>query len=58
MVGEENVAEQRRIETGPMSEAGRIIRSGLEPGERLVIDGLLKVRPGAPIDPQNPADSD
>lgn len=40
-----------------MSDQGRIILSGLEPGDRLVIDGLLKVRPGAPVDPQDPSES-
>ncbi|MBN2873418.1 MAG: efflux RND transporter periplasmic adaptor subunit [Halothiobacillaceae bacterium] len=54
VIGEENKAEQRRVELGPMSEQGRIIRSGLEAGDRLVIDGLLKVREGAPVDPQEP----
>lgn len=58
VVGAENKIEQRRIELGPLSEAGRIIRSGLEAGDRLVIDGLLKVRPGAPVDPQMPGSSD
>ena len=57
VVGDENVVEQRRVETGPLSAKGRIIRSGLDVGDRLVIDGLLKVRPGAPVDPQNPAAS-
>lgn len=54
VIGEENKAAQRRVELGPMSDQGRIILSGLEPGDRLVIDGLLKVRPGAPVDPQDP----
>lgn len=54
VIDEENKAAQRRVELGPMSDQGRIILSGLEPGDRLVIDGLLKVRPGAPVDPQEP----
>jgi membrane fusion protein (multidrug efflux system) len=58
VVDENDRVEQRRVELGPLSDAGRIIRSGLEVGDRLVIDGLLKVRPGAPVDPQTPAASD
>ena len=54
VLDEENKAIQRRVKLGPMSDQGRIIDSGLEPGDRLVIDGLLKVRPGAPVDPQDP----
>ncbi len=56
VIDEENSAAQRRVELGPMSDQGRVIRSGLEPGDRLVIDGLLKVRPGAPVDPQEPSE--
>ena len=58
VLGENDVIEQRRVELGPLSEAGRIVRSGLSVGDRLVIDGLLKVRPGAPVDPQNPETDD
>ena len=54
VLDDENRAEQRRVELGPMSDQGRIILSGLAPGDRLVTDGLLKVRPGAPVDPQDP----
>jgi membrane fusion protein (multidrug efflux system) len=58
VVGDGDKVEQRRVELGPLSDAGRIIRAGLEVGDRLVIDGLLKVRPGAPVDPQPPGTSD
>ncbi len=57
VIDEENKAAQRRVELGPVSDQGRIILSGLEPGDRLVIDGLLKVRPGAPVDPQDPSEN-
>ncbi|MCL7743932.1 efflux RND transporter periplasmic adaptor subunit [Guyparkeria hydrothermalis] len=56
VVGENDTAQQKRVELGPMSDQGRIVESGLEAGERLVIDGLLKVRPGAPVKPQTPSD--
>lgn len=52
VVDDENAVEQRRVTLGPMSEQGRIIESGLESGDRIVADGLLKVRPGATIEPQ------
>ncbi len=52
VVDDDNKAEQRRVTLGPQSEQGRIVESGLKAGERVVADGLLKVRPGATIDPQ------
>jgi multidrug efflux system membrane fusion protein len=30
----------------------RVITSGLKAGERVVVDGLQRVRPGAPVAPQ------
>ncbi|KTG17796.1 MULTISPECIES: efflux RND transporter periplasmic adaptor subunit [unclassified Guyparkeria] len=56
VVGEDGTAQQKRVQLGPMSDQGRIVESGLSAGERLVIDGLLKVRPGAPVNPQTPSD--
>ena len=54
VLDENDVAQQRRVELGPVSNQGRIIASGLAAGDRIVIDGLLKVRPGAPVSPQTP----
>lgn len=52
---EDDKARQQPVELGPMSDKGRVVRSGLAAGDRIVIDGLLKVRPGAPVNPQTPA---
>jgi RND family efflux transporter MFP subunit len=40
------------VRPGPTYEGLRIIRSGLEPDDRLVINGLLRARPGAKVTPQ------
>jgi membrane fusion protein (multidrug efflux system) len=29
-----------------------IVEDGLKPGERVVTDGLFKIRPGAPVNPK------
>ncbi|MXQ10629.1 efflux RND transporter periplasmic adaptor subunit [Microvirga makkahensis] len=42
----------REIKLGAAVDGGRIVTSGLNPGERIVVDGLQKVRPGALIAPQ------
>ena len=55
VVDENDTAQQKRVQLGPMSDQGRIVESGLAAGDRLVIDGLLKVRPGAPVNPQTPS---
>ncbi|MFP4161802.1 MAG: efflux RND transporter periplasmic adaptor subunit [Ectothiorhodospira sp.] len=53
VVDEEDHARLRIVELGPESADGVIVRSGLEPGERVVTDGLVNVRPDAPVKPQS-----
>ncbi|MEZ0167318.1 efflux RND transporter periplasmic adaptor subunit [Microvirga sp. TS319] len=45
-------ANYREIKLGAAVDGGRIVTSGLNPGERIVIEGLQKVRPGTLIAPQ------
>jgi membrane fusion protein, multidrug efflux system len=41
----------KRVETGGLYQGLRIIRSGLDPSDHVVIGGLLRVRPGAKVTP-------
>jgi RND family efflux transporter MFP subunit len=52
VVGEGNQIEYRAIETGPIVDGLRVIRSGLKPGERVVVNGLQRVRPGMVVTPK------
>ncbi|HEX7830986.1 MAG TPA: efflux RND transporter periplasmic adaptor subunit [Thermoanaerobaculia bacterium] len=47
--------EYREVELGPIVDGLRVVRSGLEAGEVVVINGLQRVRPGAPVTPQQVA---
>ncbi len=49
---ENDKAQLTLVELGPASERGRIVESGLEPGDRIVVDGLVNVRPGSPVTPK------
>jgi len=51
VVDEEQTVAVRYVELGPMTEAGLIVESGLAAGERIVTDGLVKLRPGIAIRP-------
>ncbi|MGU0759572.1 multidrug efflux RND transporter periplasmic adaptor subunit MexE [Pseudomonas aeruginosa] len=42
----------RTVEMGPKLEGLRIVRSGLSKGDRIVVNGLQRVRPGMQVDPQ------
>jgi multidrug efflux system membrane fusion protein len=45
-------AAYREIKLGAAVDGGRIVTSGLSAGERIIVDGLQKVRPGVLIAPQ------
>lgn len=52
VVNAQNVAEYRPVELSGVFENQRIVRSGLKPGERVVVGGLQRVRPGSPVTPE------
>ena len=47
----DGTVEYRAVQLGPIIDGLRVVRSGLKPGELIVINGLQRVRPGAHIDP-------
>lgn len=52
VVNKDNVVEQRKVELGPLSDDMRIIESGLNPDDRVVVAGILRATPGQKVDPQ------
>jgi membrane fusion protein, multidrug efflux system len=53
VLGAENKAEYREVTLGPAAHDGlRVVTSGLKSGERIIVNGLQRVRPGAVVAPQ------
>jgi multidrug efflux system membrane fusion protein len=53
VVGDDNKAAYREVSLGGAVDGGlRIVTSGLKPNERIVVNGLQRVRPGSLIAPQ------
>ncbi len=52
VVDPENKAVYREVKLGPPSEGLRVVASGLKEGERIVVNGLQRVRPGALLAPE------
>jgi RND family efflux transporter MFP subunit len=52
VVNGDNVVEQRKVQTGPLEGDLRVIESGLNADDRVVIAGLLRAIPGQKVDPQ------
>jgi membrane fusion protein, multidrug efflux system len=51
VVGQDSVVQVKTVKPGNRSGADWVIASGLEPADRIVVEGLQKVRPGAKVRP-------
>jgi membrane fusion protein, multidrug efflux system len=49
VVGTDNKVEERRVTTGPSEGADSVVASGLKEGERVIVEGVQKVRPGQAV---------
>ncbi len=52
VVGADNKATYREVSLGASVDGLRIVTRGLEAGERIVVNGLQRVRPGSLVSPQ------
>jgi len=52
VVGDDNKAAYREVILGSAVNGQRIVTSGLKPGERIIVNGLQRVRPGTLVAPQ------
>jgi membrane fusion protein (multidrug efflux system) len=50
-VGPDNKAEQRRIQLGQSTSTMAAVISGLKLGDKVIVEGLQRVRPGQPVSP-------
>ena len=58
VVDKDDVVEQRKVEIGPRVDELRVIESGLNPPDRVVVAGVLRAIPGQKVDPQmQPSDA-
>ena len=51
VVGDDNKVEQRPITVGQPIDGKFVVTSGLEAGERVITEGVQRVRPGMVVDP-------
>jgi membrane fusion protein, multidrug efflux system len=50
-VGPDHKAQARNIVTGDRVGDGWVVTQGLKPGDKVIVEGVQKVRPGAPVQP-------
>jgi membrane fusion protein, multidrug efflux system len=51
VLGADNKAEQRRIKLGQSTSTIASVTEGLSEGEKVIVEGLQRVRPGQPVNP-------
>jgi RND family efflux transporter MFP subunit len=50
VVDKDGMVAVRPVETGPLVVGLRVVRKGLDPADRVVLDGLARLQPGMPVD--------
>ena len=51
LVGKDNVVQPREVRPGALIDGMRVVE-GVKPGELVIVDGLQRAQPGAPVTPQ------
>jgi membrane fusion protein, multidrug efflux system len=54
-VASDNKVTQRTVKVGGQLGENLLILEGLKPGDRIVVEGLQKVKEGAPVEPKTAA---
>ena len=49
VIDAEGKATQRTVVTGPLEDGLRIVREGVRPEDRIVINGMMSIRPGVVV---------
>jgi len=50
VVDDQNKVQQRRVQTGPNRGTDVVATSGIKEGDRVIVDGIQKVRPGQVVE--------
>jgi RND family efflux transporter MFP subunit len=51
-VGDDNMVKQAYVTLGQVVDGLQVIKDGVSPDDRVVVNGLLRVRPGVKVNPQ------
>jgi membrane fusion protein, multidrug efflux system len=52
VVRSDDVVEYRAVQVGPLEGGLRVVTGGVQPGDRVIVDGAQRVRPGAKVSAQ------
>ena len=54
VVGADNKAQMKYVTLGQLVDNLRVIKEGLAPADRIIVNGMARVRPGQPVNAQAP----
>lgn len=57
VIGPESKAMQRKVEAGAWVGSDWVISSGLKPGDKVIVDNLIRLRPGSVVSETAPAEN-
>lgn len=52
VVGKDNKAAPRPVDTGPLVEGLRVVKKGIAPGDHVMVEGITMLQPGAVVSPK------
>jgi multidrug efflux system membrane fusion protein len=52
VVNDKNMAEYHEVTLGSEVDGLRVVQTGLKAGDKVIVNGLMRVRPGAPVSPE------
>jgi RND family efflux transporter MFP subunit len=52
VVNDQNFVERRDVKLGRLSDGLQVVQAGVNPGDRVVVNGLQRVRDGAKVEPK------
>jgi len=51
-VGADNIATPKYVTLGPIVDGLRVVKTGIGPNDLIIVNGLMRVRPGAKVSPK------
>ncbi|HMR36292.1 MAG TPA: efflux RND transporter periplasmic adaptor subunit [Paracoccus sp. (in: a-proteobacteria)] len=57
VVNDQNIVEERMLDIVQDHGSNWVVRGGLAPGDRLIVEGLQRIAPGAPVTPEERQDT-
>lgn len=52
VVNDQNMVDYREVKIGESIRGKRVIKTGLNEGDKVISDGIIRIRPGMPVSPQ------